>query len=946
MSVILKYDDKVRELPAHELYYTNHELDYADNPIFYLGAIEKSKEEWNTGIACLSRSDNTLKITDVMANNAISTDAYGNLSKCISASADPTDYLNDKSGVMMKAAVLHSIRNYESEIDGEIPIYRTISMWIYKNNIYDGNTLYPFAVMKPAKATAAATGAPFFPTYGICAGFKLTNDYLVFETEHYFTGSYVNNYLYDDRWNHVMVEIVAKELNEESAMNLYINGDLISTLSARFNTDITKYRFRDDIVATLTADRAIWQVPNYFEADGGAIADFTVFDYLLLDPKSTDYIVPNKEVYEYMYNHYNLYTYYIAVNSESTRNNGVNQSAGKNTGANDGEVPHDNINVPEDATGSVVDNKTKGVAYVFKCQIDVPERSIGQTFNASMIVGTSNTVVTVEIPFPYKKFTDMEFFCTKPDGEFIPQYYYDRIDEHHIRFKNGNPMKLDDDERGIRFTFLHKQGFYHVQKYEQTSFLQQGQTEVQLNTPYDNIVDLNLRVRVFVNRQFIYPDSSSYIIDRETGIVSFSTKFLNGFGNGTKEIDFLCFYTGTHKNDLTVPKLPMSGYIEFMKRHADRIWDKDLFAAFVNGKLIDRDDIIDMTSRTHKIGTDIKTRYNLEVKNLSPRISYLVPYLEMRYKHEDKGVINHKLEFPCTMKVYYPTVKQNRYFLIPENTTVLNPVEYMPMVPNHQDFYITLLHHGLGENPDGDKVRYSLNFYRDDYWPNADEIMVTAMVRPKTNMEEFVPTSDTRTIMGVLPTTITNTMADAPMFSIQASTVYKADTNINYLKPDAVDGIMCRFEFYKTKKDIYKRLYYSLYASYYERDAQVGVFEWVISSGVNATGRIYYRKTINFVPFNEIDRDIFDGEYDEDTTYTKHDKQYNRYDWIYDGGFGDSGYFIEEDEYYKEQMEAKNMGDRNSNIETADVTISKTSSYAGDNGGPSDKYKKDKEGSK
>ena len=55
MSVILKYDDKVRELPAHELYYTNHKLDYADNPIFYLGAIEKSKEEWNTGIDCLSR---------------------------------------------------------------------------------------------------------------------------------------------------------------------------------------------------------------------------------------------------------------------------------------------------------------------------------------------------------------------------------------------------------------------------------------------------------------------------------------------------------------------------------------------------------------------------------------------------------------------------------------------------------------------------------------------------------------------------------------------------------------------------------------------------------------------------------------------------------------------------------------------------------------------------
>ena len=67
----------------------------------------------------------------------------------------------------------------------------------------------------------------------------------------------------------------------------------------------------------------------------------------------------------------------------------------------------------------------------------------------------------------------------------------------------------------------------------------------------------------------------------------------------------------------------------------------------------------------------------------------------------------------------------------------------------------------------------------------------------------------------------------------------------------SIDGIMCRMKILNTKIDHYNRLYYELYASRYERDTQVDIFEWVISDKPNGEGHVYYRKSIHMLPYNE-----------------------------------------------------------------------------------------------
>ena len=52
------------------------------------------------------------------------------------------------------------------------------------------------------------------------------------------------------------------------------------------------------------------------------------------------------------------------------------------------------------------------------------------------------------------------------------------------------------------------------------------------------------------------------------------------------------------------------------------------------------------------------------------------------------------------------------------------------------------------------------------------------------------------------------------------------------------------------KKDDWYRVYYELVCDNYERDTEIEILEWVISSKPNGEGDIWYRKLIPFLPFD------------------------------------------------------------------------------------------------
>ena len=500
--------------------------------------------------------------------------------------------------------------------------------------------------------------------------------------------------------------------------------------------------------------------------------------------------------------------------------------------------------MPEPA-GNILDTSVKGTAQYIDVSLKVPIFEFNREFTVKLNVDGTNTIVRLDIPFPYPNFTEQPFFLTSvDDGRFIPEYYYDRINEKQIQFKKGNPFGITEWD-GVRFTFMHKHGFYAVHKHEQTIELIDSKKTYKIKSPYTNKVNLQQRMKVFYDGKLLYPDPSIYSIDSTRGSITLKYKSLE-IKKG-HIITLLCFYTGTYWSDNTITNLPMSGYIDFDEKYIDRVYDKDLFNVFVNGKLLSRDQLIDISNRTHKIGEDIKSRYNVQVRGMSPRISSLVPYFKKAYEEEESGNKKFTYEFPVTLKVYYPEDPQNRKYLLPD---IFNPIEYKSMVPDNTEWYISLLHHGLLETNKYSKVTYNLRFFRDDYTLDPEPVQIITQLRLKGNEEEFYPDSPTATLIGTLPAVMSTNNVDSSLFTIKAKTVFDNDTTVNTMS-GSIDGIMCRMKILDTKIDHYNRVYYELYASRYERDTQVDIFEWVISDKPNGEGHVYYRKSIHMLPYNE-----------------------------------------------------------------------------------------------
>lgn len=473
------------------------------------------------------------------------------------------------------------------------------------------------------------------------------------------------------------------------------------------------------------------------------------------------------------------------------------------------------------------------------------------TANIVVRKATSTSPLHVEIPFPYKQFTEMEFILSDKYRNFISDKYYQRIDDTHIYFplSSVNILNLNDEDE-LRFTFCHNKGFYSINKIEYHAVTKSTQREYKFNTPFGEIMDLDTRFKVFYDRKLLYPDSDiHYKFNLYEGIFIFDEDFEI---EDNKDLDIVVFYTG-NKFNRAVTTLPMSGYITLKKHEIDRNYNKNLMGIFVNGKLVNRNDIIDMSNNIHKISRDIESRYNVEVKSFSPKISSLIPFYKKQSHILDipKQYCYH--EFPCMFTIPYPNDPYNRQKL--ENTG-LNPILLDDINPDH---YISLIHHGYQDTKDIDTViRYDLYFYRNDYIKNPEDVSVLAQIRTSGNEDQFkwIPDSDTAVLVGKIPAHMTSTLVDYSLMSIKIKTIITQDSSQNN---NTIDGIVCRFGILKNTKDKYYPVYYELDTNVYEHGDTVGIFEWIISTEPEGKGEVIYRRTVFLHP----DNDPYDREVNE-----------------------------------------------------------------------------------
>lgn len=455
-----------------------------------------------------------------------------------------------------------------------------------------------------------------------------------------------------------------------------------------------------------------------------------------------------------------------------------------------------------------------------------------------------NVPLDITIPFPYKQFTDTEFFLTNTvDKLFIPQKYYSRSDEYTIHFSPDNVAKLNittDDE--IRFTFAHNQGLYHVHKQEYTFVLKKNVYEYRIpHVPFGYISDLDVRYKVFYNRKFIHP-YRHYKFNLWNGLLIVLNDDFQ-FNEGD-ELSILLFYVGNHKLNNTITDLPMSGYINLKRNEIDRNYTNDLMVVYVNGKLVPQEYITQMSNSLFKVSKDIQSRYNLEVRSLSPRVNELVPYFKTHANIPDIPTQYQYQEFPCYCFISGYENPHGRYILDAD----LDPITIHDLLMTHKDWYISLLHHGVKEYAKDSYMRYTLNFYRDDYYPEPEEVRVIGQIRGIHDDHDFVEDSPTALLIGKLSPSMGQVLNDQVLMSVKINDIYNADTS-NHNQD--VSGILCRLVNIKNDFNDPHPVYYTLETSSYELNNYDYILEWVISTKANGKGEVIYRKTINCFPYND-----------------------------------------------------------------------------------------------
>lgn len=215
------------------------------------------------------------------------------------------------------------------------------------------------------------------------------------------------------------------------------------------------------------------------------------------------------------------------------------------------------------------------------------------------------------IPYPMPIFKrDSPFFVTI-GGSFVPQSRYTikddiiTIDDNLDNFRTGHK---------VRFTFVHDRFFTHIDKSEKSVTLKANQKEIDIPVPFNKIINLNRRMIVVYGGVHLSKDRYT-VNSKKRKLYLTDLEVKEG-----DMIHFIFFFTGNDYNGLP-SYLPVSGYFRIRKNMIDRNFNKEMMLVFVNGRLVPRSQMLDISNQIHKVSADIGCRYNLTILSSSPLIT-------------------------------------------------------------------------------------------------------------------------------------------------------------------------------------------------------------------------------------------------------------------------------------------------------------------------------------
>lgn len=173
---------------------------------------------------------------------------------------------------------------------------------------------------------------------------------------------------------------------------------------------------------------------------------------------------------------------------------------------------------------------------------------------------------------------------------------------------------------------------------------------IQLPYVYAEPIDLSERILVFINGSFI--ENDNYSIDKTKRTITLDDS-MDLSGN----INIVFLYTGSNTSG-SIGYLPQSGYIFFDEHTIDRNLNKEMLMVFVNGLLVPKSEIHDVSNSLKKITRNINTRYDLNIVTCSPLVTEFKKLYDpennsLKYRFEIIQTANQVIKVTIDDKVYY-----------------------------------------------------------------------------------------------------------------------------------------------------------------------------------------------------------------------------------------------------------------------------------------------------
>jgi hypothetical protein len=267
-------------------------------------------------------------------------------------------------------------------------------------------------------------------------------------------------------------------------------------------------------------------------------------------------------------------------------------------------------------------------------------------------------------------------------------------------------------------------------------------------------------------------------------------------------------------------------------------------AVFLNGKLLPKDEILQMSNSVYKITTDKNTRYNIDVKGMSPRISALVPYYKREYWEEELPKYESFKDVQCRIKVVPTYNELGRQIL----QATFNPVYFDPSLLDEPDLWINFVKRGKTHTyPDNTDMQYTIKFFKDDLTDEQVNVLAIMQLRLRHDKKHIMDDPNAL-LIATIPSELHETNDDYILNSFQVSNMVRqahfrsksnVDSIIGTLQPDLKD----------TKLGL--PIYMEVTSNKMEELTTIGLFEWTVTTEKNNKGVCRWKKHIDIEPDNK-----------------------------------------------------------------------------------------------